>query len=237
MPSLEHDLTRRYDLRTHHFRHGWFEAELIAPRAPDELIDVSEFNVDERLPYWADLWPSARALAAELLDMPFITGRVLELGCGIALPSLALRSRGVEVVASDYYAEALEFARANAVRNSIEPPPTMLLDWRDPPPDVGRFELLVAADVLYERRNAEALSRLIPLLAASDARALVADPGRSHVDHFRSLMQAQGWSMEETARRTEPAPGGSGLQVNIRLYSLWRGLPKVIDSGRSCTRS
>src|SRR5690606_6274286 len=113
-------------------------------------IDVSDFNRDERLPYWAELWPSARALAQELLDGPLPRGRVLELGCGIALPSLALRWRGVEVVASDYYAEALDFARENARRNRLTEPETLLLDWRTPPPDLIPFDLVIAADVLYE---------------------------------------------------------------------------------------
>lgn len=235
--SLEHELARRYDLRTHHFHHGAFRVELVAPRSPDELIDVSEFNVDERLPYWADLWPSARALAAEILDRPPPAGRVIELGCGgLALPSLALASRGVRVVASDYYVEALEFARANAVRNGIEPPTTMLLDWRSPPADAGRFDLVLAADVLYEQRNAKALATLLPRLTAPAGRVLIADPGRSHVEHFRRLVAAAGWRMEEAARRLEAVPGGNGLQ-SIRIHSLWRGLPPVIAPRRSCKRS
>src|SRR5690554_4040186 len=119
MSSLEERLARRYELRTFEFGHAGFRAELIGPAAPDSLIDVSDFNVDERLPYWADLWPSARALAAELLERPLPAGPVLELGCGLALPTLALLSRGVSAVASDYYSEALEFAVANALRNDL----------------------------------------------------------------------------------------------------------------------
>lgn len=229
-------MLHRFALRTHEFRHGDFAATLVAPASPDELIDVSEFNADERLPYWAELWPSARALAAELLVLPPPKGRVLELGCGIALPSLALRWRGVDVLASDYYPEALEFARANAERNRIAPPATLLLDWRHPPADLGPFDLLVAADVLYERRNADALATLIPRLAAPDGRVLLADPGRTYLEHFRHLMREAGWRMEETGRRSEPVPE-TGREVTVRLYSLWRGLPPVIGPRRSCRRS
>jgi predicted nicotinamide N-methyase len=222
-------------LRTHRFDHGDFHAELIAPRSPEELIDVSEFNRDERLPYWAELWPSARALAAELLDAPRPAGRVLELGCGIALPSLALRWRGVPVVASDYYTEALEFAVANAVRNAVPPPETLLLDWRSPPADLVPFDLVVAADVLYEKRNGDALADLIPRVTAPGGRVLVADPGRTYVDHFRQLLQAGGWRMEEVRRREVPGPV-EGKDVSIRLLSIWRGIFPVTARGRSCTQ-
>ena len=208
-------------LRTHSFTHGAFRAELIAPRSPDDLIDVSEFNLDERLPYWAELWPSARGLAEELLDVPPPEGRVLELGCGIALPSLALRSRGVDVIASDYYGEALEFAIANAERNGLAPLETLLLDWRSTPDGLEPFDLVIAADVLYEKRNAEALAVLLPRIIAPDGRALFADPGRTYVETFRQLLEARGWRMEETGRRSVPGPV-EGRDVSIRLLSIRR---------------
>jgi ETFB lysine methyltransferase len=214
-------LALRFRLRIHHFTHGDFAAELIAPDAPDELIDVSEFNIDERLPYWAELWPSARALAAELLDAPLPGGPVLELGCGIALPSLALRWRGADVVASDYYPEALEFALANAVRNDIPPPSPLLLDWRTPPADLNPFRLVLAADVLYEKRNADALAELLPRVTSHDGRVLLADPGRTHLERFRQLMLGRGWRIERTGAHTLPAPAGEGT-VSVQIHTLWR---------------
>lgn len=221
MPSLEQELSLRFQLRTHRFDHGHFHVELIGPLAPDDLIDVSEFNVDERLPYWAELWPSARALAAEMLDRPPPAGSVLELGCGLALPSLALRSRGAQVVASDYYPEALEFARANAARNGIMEPATLLLDWRTPPPSLRPYDLVIAADVLYERRNAEVLVPLLPRITSSAGTVLLADPGRAHLPHFRKLLEGAGWRVEEIGIRMAPGPV-EGRQMEIRLLSLTR---------------
>lgn len=218
MPSLENELARRFTLRTHKFEHAGFRAELIAPAAPDELIDVSDFNIDERLPYWAELWPSARALAMELLEGPLPESPVLELGCGLALPSLALRWRGVEVLATDYYPEALEFAIANAIRNEIPPPRTVHLDWRSPPEELGQFDLVIAADVLYERRNAEILADLLPRLVTESGRAMIADPGRAAVPLFRKLVEAQGWHVREIASR-RVAGVTEGREVEIRILS------------------
>lgn len=210
-------------LRTHLFEHGGFRAELIAPESPDALIDVSDFNRDERLPYWAELWPSARALAAELLDGPLPQGRVLELGCGIALPSLALRWRGAEVVASDYYADALDFAVENARRNQIDPPATLLLDWREPPADLRPFDLVIAADVLYEHRNVAALAGVLPAVTAPGGRVLLADPGRTYLQPFREEMERRGWRVAEVGRRAVPGPA-SGHPLTIRILSLRPGI-------------
>ncbi len=216
---LEEELRCRFAVRTEPFVHGGLSLEILLPRAADELIDEAEFESDERLPYWADLWPSARALARRLLDGPLPAGRVLELGAGVALPSLALLRRGAEVLATDYYADALLFARANAERNGLPELSTALLDWRDLPPELGRFERVVAADVLYEMRNAEHLAEALPRVLAPGGSVLVADPGRVYRSVFVERMEREGWRVEEErVRETVPyAPTGS---VEIRLLTL-----------------
>lgn len=217
----ESELRRRFEVREQGFAHGGFAVRMLLPRSADALIDVSEFNVDERLPYWADLWPSARALARRLLDGEAPGDGVIELGCGVALPSLALRWRGARVLATDYYAEALEFARANAERNRIPPPETALLDWRRPPDSLGRFALVIAADVLYERRNGEALAALLPALVAPGGSVLLADPGRVHAPAFVADMEEMGWSVREEATLTEASPEvGEAVVSRVRLLRL-----------------
>jgi predicted nicotinamide N-methyase len=221
MSDLEPDLRRRFDLREEQFTHGPFSVDLLLPRSADELIDVSAFNTDERLPYWAELWPSARALTRWALDAPLPAGPALELGSGVALPSLALRWRGARAVASDYYPEALEFARANAIRNAIPPPRTLLLDWRDPPTDLGRFPLVLAADVLYERRNADSLLDLLPRVTEPGGRVVIADPGRVHAADFRAALESRGWRVREISL-TEEASGapGSGAVSQVGIWEL-----------------
>jgi predicted nicotinamide N-methyase len=209
----ERALRERFAVRAEPFTHGPISLEMLLPESAEALIDEAEFDADERLPYWADLWPSARALTRHLLDHPpSSSGRAVELGCGVALPSLALRSLGREVLATDYYADALRFARANAERNHLAPLETRLLDWRDPPAELGRFDLVLAADVLYEQRNAEALSAALPALVAPGAVVLLADPGRVWLPEFRTRMAAAGWAVEELATRAEPSPGPTGRQ-------------------------
>lgn len=212
-------LRRRFATREEAFEAGGFRVSVLLPRAADELIDEAAFDEDERLPYWADLWPSARALARHLLALPDAPPRAIELGCGVALPSLALRSRGTDVLATDYYADALRFAEANAARNGLGPLRTAELDWRWPP-EGARWPLVLAADVLYERRNADALAALLPRLVAPAGRVLLADPGRVYAGVFRDAMLRAGWSVTLVETREEVSDPATGAVSAVRLLEL-----------------
>ncbi|HKP75628.1 MAG TPA: methyltransferase domain-containing protein, partial [Longimicrobiaceae bacterium] len=192
---------------------------MLLPRAADLLIDEAEFEADERLPYWADLWPSARGLTRHLLDRPPRERRILELGSGVALPSLALRHLGADPLATDYYDDALRFAEANAARNGLAPLRTLLLDWRHPPPG-ERWDLIVAADVVYEQRNAEALAALLPVVLADGGRMLLADPGRVYFAEFRDRMEAMDWAVEEIDVRTETSDPVTGATSTVRIWHV-----------------
>jgi predicted nicotinamide N-methyase len=157
-------------------RVGETELSFLRPRFPEELIDEDAFANDEFLPYWADLWPAATALATALPD---VTGlRVVELGCGLGLPSLVAAARGAEVTASDWAAAAIDLLRSNAARNGLTLR-TEVRDWRDSWGE--RFDLALAADVLYERRNVEPL--LVRLRALAPV-ALIGLAGRPYEAQF-----------------------------------------------------
>ena len=133
-------------------RVGTIELSLLRPAAPDELIDEETFAHDEFLPYWAELWPAATALAESLPDLRGL--RVIELGCGLGVPSLVAAARGACVTATDWAADAVELLRENAARNGLALDVEQW-DWREPRAD--RFDVALAADVLYEERNIEPL--------------------------------------------------------------------------------
>lgn len=144
------------------------------------------------MPYWAELWPSglalARAMPAEL------AGRaIVELGCGLGVPSLVAAARGARVTAVDWAEEAIELLRENASRNGLELQ-AVRADWRD---FDGAFDLVLAADVLYERRNVDPLLALLPRLAPE---IWLADPGRPHAAAFLEQARAS-WHVEEPAER------------------------------------
>jgi predicted nicotinamide N-methyase len=141
-------------------RVGEVELSLLRPVSPEVLLDEEAFAHDEFLPYWAELWPAATALAAALPDLAGL--RVVELGCGLGLPSLVAAARGAEVTASDWAADAVELLRENAARNGLTVR-AEVRDWREP--WLERFNIALAADVLYERRNVEPLLERLHELA------------------------------------------------------------------------
>ena len=98
-----------------------------------EEVDPVTFAEDERLPYWAELWPSSVALAhytAQCLDMS--GQRVLELGCGLGLVGVVAALQGARVLCTDYEPDALAFARHNARCNASRGIRFRLVDWRQP---------------------------------------------------------------------------------------------------------
>src|SRR4051812_22701233 len=152
------------------------ELTLLRPESAEALIDEDAFAEDEFLPYWAELWPAARALASALPDVAGL--RVVELGCGLGVPALVAAARGADVTATDWAADAIELLRENAERNGLRVH-AEVRDWREPWPE--RFDLALAADVLYEQRNvAPLLARLRELAPA----ALVGLAGRPYEAEF-----------------------------------------------------
>ena len=164
------------------------------PVSADELIDEEDFDRDERLPYWAELWPSALALARHLTKRDLAGTRAIELGCGVGLPTIVALARGAKVLATDHYEAALDFTAHNARANLNLEPGTALLDWRTPDAEgLGTFDLVLAADVLYERKNAGALADLVPGLLAPGGEAVFADPRRDEAPVFLGAMEELGF--------------------------------------------
>ena len=129
-------------------------SSLLHPRSADDLIDEDDFNRDERLPYWAEIWPSAYVLAQRIArENGRSSGRpsrLLELGCGSGLAVVTALAAGFDVTAVDYYPAALEFVNVNAKLNGLPPPQIRVVDWRNYPDDLRDFDVVIAADVLYE---------------------------------------------------------------------------------------
>lgn len=185
------------------------ELSIVRPRDSEDLLDEEAFEREELLPYWAELWPSALALARTLAGRSLRGARTLELGCGLGLPSIVAAHAGARVVATDWSAEALAFARANAARNgaAIE---TLECSWAQPAPivDAAPWDLVLASDVLYERRGAELLLGLLPRLVDERGEVLIADPGRPPAASFLTALEGD-WR-----RESRSAPGAAAVTIH-----------------------
>ena len=117
------------------------------------------------------------------------------------MPTIAALASGATILATDHYEAALDFAAHNALTNLGSQPDTFLLDWRAPDIEgLGSFDLVLAADVLYERKNARALADLVPEVLAPGGEALFADPRRDEAPVFLDAMEEHGFedTIEET---------------------------------------
>ncbi|MGB3545575.1 MAG: methyltransferase domain-containing protein [Saprospiraceae bacterium] len=190
----------------------------------DELVDAllakgddHEDVRDDRLPYWADPWHSALALARHVWTDPLICPgtRVTELGCGLALPGIATALRGADVLLTDYLPEALNFARRNAAFNTAAPIRYLQLDWRRPQP-AARADLILAADVAYESRYFPVLEQCFRQLLLPGGRVLLTEPGRGIAAEWTDGLTNAGF----TVTRSEHPVTLDGATRLVRLHEL-----------------
>ncbi|MEA2306940.1 MAG: hypothetical protein QOH43_4220 [Solirubrobacteraceae bacterium] len=157
------------------------DAYVVQPRRWEQLRH-EEGGAGRPVPYWARLWPSGRALARAVAgDPPPAGSRVLELGCGLALPSLAAARAGARVLATDGAPDAVAFAAHVLALNEVEAD-VAHASWAahgDALVARGPWDVVLAADVLYTRANAEQAAELLPRLLAPGGEVRLADPERT----------------------------------------------------------
>jgi predicted nicotinamide N-methyase len=176
------------------------EVELMRPPDAEALISEKAFEHEEFLPYWAELWSSAVALAHDV-SLRSLRGRpTLELGCGLGLPSIAAARAGGRVLATDWSPDAVAATAANAERNGVQIE-TLECSWAEPDAIVERapWPLVLASDVLYEARNVELLLDLLPRLVDETGLVLLADPGRVPAERFLARVAEDGWIVRSVA--------------------------------------
>jgi predicted nicotinamide N-methyase len=186
---------------------GGRELALLRPRQPDALLSEEAFARDEFMPYWAELWPSGLALARVVAVRALRGARVLELGCGLGLPSLAAAAAGGRVLATDWAEDSIAITLRNAERNGLELE-ALRCSWTEPDALLAGapWELVLASDVLYEERNGAALLPLLPRLIDARGEIWLADPGRPTADPF---LAAAASVFDITTRRVPELPQGA----------------------------
>jgi predicted nicotinamide N-methyase len=153
-----------------------------------ERTELELGESDRQPPFWAFAWAGGQALARYILDHPQVTAgrRVLDLGSGSGLTAIAAAVTGAEsVLASELDPIAIAAIGLNAALNNVSVSTTGdLLDT-----DGGDAQVVLAADIWYERRLSARALRLLRLASARGATVLAGDVGRAFLphEHMRDL--------------------------------------------------
>ena len=171
---------------------------------------------------FGQVWPAGRLLAQAMHRFDIGGKRIMELGCGIGLASLVLKRRGADVVATDAHPLAEVFLAYNAALNDLSALHYRQLRWNQALPTLGRFDVIIASDVLYERDHAELIAGVVERHALPLAEVLVTDPGRGNSARFSRLLADQGFEVdtEHCPMDDADAPPHRGRMLHYRRGSL-----------------
>lgn len=193
--------------------------EIRQPPDIDPLLDLVEDDPEQNLPYWAEIWPSGVALADLIEQEPgIVAGRTtLELGCGLGLTAVAALRAGAALTVTDYSGSALRLCTQNCEANAGTTPNSLVMNWRDSSAArqvtvAGRVPVVLAADVLYERRDIDPLLQLIPEILASGGVLWLAEPGRPVAAEFLLRAEVLGWQRRS---RSHPGPWPDDVDAGV----------------------
>jgi predicted nicotinamide N-methyase len=189
----------------------WHVADLEAHVDRDALLRADR---PAEPPYWAHLWSGARLLATAI---PTDAGRVVELGCGLGLPSLVAARRGARVLAIDRHVAPLAFVRASARANDVTTLSVAAADFRDLALRAP-VDLVLLAEVLYDRAAFPHVVDTLGRLLAPRGEALLADGYRIDTAAFYAGLRAAGftWVAAEFVAHED------GCATRIRLARITR---------------
>lgn len=199
---------------------------IMMPAEFDSLLDQAANDPEQNLPYWAEIWPSGLALADLIEQSPtaWRGRRVIELGCGLGLSAIAALSAGALLTVVDYAQAALDLCLLNCGANANGEPAAVAMNWRNAG-DVtalaraGPYDVVLAADVVYERRDIDPLLNLIPRLLAREGVIWLVEPGRPAAAELLSRVELIGWERRSMEHRG-PWPDASDDGVVVGLHEL-----------------
>ncbi len=211
----------------------------------DALFDHLKITGDEALledlcPYFGVVWPSALALAAIVASETRAGDELLEIGCGLALPSLVAARAGARVVATDSHPEVPRFLARNIERNlggpgSADRLEFLPIDWQkttpqiEPAPLAGkRFARVIGSDILYERKHPPLVARVIDEHLAPGGQAIVTDPGRPYLQNLADEMKARGYRCETQILPVAPGSvsGPSAREIFVLKFERANAAPR-----------
>jgi predicted nicotinamide N-methyase len=159
------------------------------PQGEAALVGVSPAS----WPLFGQIWPSARVLALSMHDFDLHGKRILEIGAGLALASLVIHRRDGDVTVSDWHPLSESFLNENLSLNNLGAMKYQTGNWETANLTLGRFDLIIGSDILYERQQPNQLAKFIDSHAAVCAEIIIVDPDRGNRPVFCREMAGLGY--------------------------------------------
>jgi predicted nicotinamide N-methyase len=156
-------------------------------------------------------------MAMKLCKVELAGKRVLEIGCGLGLCSIVLHRMGVDITASDYHPRAREFLDRNVLGNGLPPIKYQTGNWDGENPELGKFDVMIGSDILYEPDHAHRVARFIDRHSSDDVEVLIGDPGRSNRAKFTRNMVGLGY-LHRCERFDRELQDGNRCRGSISQY-------------------
>lgn len=168
--------------------------------------DQDQTLTEEHCPYFGVLWEAGIGLSQYLENRNYRELRVLEIGCGLALPSFILERQGADVLATDFHADVEPFLKYNQQLNDSSFQYS-LMNWRDQIKKVesefGLFDLVIGSDILYESQHSKQVAKALISLLKPGGEIILSDPGRAYVQKFVSAMNELGYKEEMSIQKVK----------------------------------
>ena len=148
---------------------------------------------DAAWPIFGIIWPSSLVLANHMINYDIGSKRVLEIGCGTAVCSLLLNKLNVDITATDYHPEAETFLNRNTTLNGDNFIPFQRTNWSDGNDDLGRFDLIIGSDILYQDEHVEMLAAFIVEHSNLNCEVVIVDPGRGRKNRLAKKLLKLGY--------------------------------------------
>jgi len=212
MFSLE-SFNQKYETETNEVVVKDRKFQILLPRFLTGFINPQD--VFHEFPLWAKIWQASWVLADYLATMPVAAKKqFLELGAGVGLVSIVAASFGHRITMSEYNHDALQFARANAHINDCPGLPIVELDWNRPQLP-GRFDYIVASEVIYKEEDCRPLMKLLKACLKPDGEVILAGEMRkSSMDFYKELANLFNIKVQKKVLRSDDE------KINIYLFRM-----------------
>jgi predicted nicotinamide N-methyase len=149
-------------------------------------------------PLFGVIWPSSLVLAHYVDEYQTKDKRILEIGCGMALTSLMLNKKQADITATDYHPEVEFFLKRNTALNHDKGIGYERADWSMQTDTLGRFDLILGSDILYENQHIQQLADFIENHSKPHCEVILVDPGRGRKNKLSLQMEKHGFQHMQT---------------------------------------